>query len=75
MHFDDNVLDWNTENQDKLLYELEKKKQEILEFVNSHVNKNSKIKEVEVEKEPFAKTATLKIKRFLYKDKKSGEAR
>lgn len=75
VHFDDNVLDWNTENQDKLLYELEKKKQEILEFVNSHVNKNSKIKEVEVEKEPFAKTATLKIKRFLYKDKKSGEAR
>lgn len=69
VHFDDNILDWNMEGEDKFTEEMEKRKQQILDFVNSHVNKNSKIKEVEVEKEPFAKTATLKIKRFLYKDK------
>lgn len=70
VHFDDCVLDWNYENEDKFLQDLEARKKAILDFVNSHVNKNSKIKEVEVEKEPFAKTATLKIKRFLYKDRK-----
>lgn len=71
VHFNDNVLDWNYENEDKFLQELESRKKDILDFVNSHVNKNSKIKEVEVQKEPFAKTATMKIKRFLYKEKKS----
>ncbi len=69
VHFDDNVLDWNYENQDRFIADLERRKADILEFVNSHVNRNSRIKEVEVEKTPFAKTATLKIKRFLYKDK------
>ena len=69
VHFNDNVLDWNYENEDAFVENLEKRKQEILEFVNSHVNRNSHIKEVEVERQPFAKTATMKIKRFLYKDK------
>lgn len=69
VHFNDNVLDWNYENEDKFLQELEARKKEILDFVNSHVNKSSKIKEVEVQREPFAKTATLKIKRFLYKER------
>ena len=71
MHFNDNVLDWNYENQDRFLADLEKRKKAILDFVNSHVNRSSQIKEVEVEKQPFAKTATMKIKRFLYKDKKN----
>ena len=71
VHFNDNVLDWNYENQDRFLADLEKRKQDILEFVNSHVNRSSRIKEVEVEKQPFAKTATMKIKRFLYKEKKN----
>lgn len=70
VHFDDNVLDWNYENQDRFIEDLEKRKQEILEFVNTHVNRSSRIKEVQVEKKPFDKTATLKIKRFLYKEKK-----
>ena len=69
VHFNDNVLDWNYENQDRFIEDLEKRKEAILEFVNSHVNRNSHIKEVEVEKQPFAKTATMKIKRFLYKEK------
>ena len=68
VHFDDNVLDWNYENQDRFIADLERRKADILEFVNSHVNRSSRIKEVEVEKTPFAKTATLKIKRFLYKE-------
>ncbi|MBO6168560.1 MAG: AMP-binding protein [Bacteroidales bacterium] len=70
VHFDDNVLDWNYENQDRFIEDIERRKQEILEFVNTHVNRNSRIKEVQVEKKPFDKTATLKIKRFLYKEKK-----
>ena len=71
VHFDDNVLDWNYENEDRFIEDLERRKQDILDFVNTHVNRSSRIKEVEVEKQPFAKTATMKIKRFLYKDKKS----
>ena len=74
VHFNDNVLDWNYENQDRFIADLEKRKQDILEFVNSHVNRNSRIKEVEVEKQPFAKTATMKIKRFLYKEKKADKS-
>ena len=70
VHFNDNVLDWNYEGQDRFLEDLERRKKDILEFVNSHVNRSSRIKEVEVEEKPFAKTATMKIKRFLYKDKK-----
>ena len=69
VHFEDNVLDWNYENQDRFVEELDRRKQEILNFVNSHVNRSSHIKEVQVEKQPFAKTATMKIKRFLYKQK------
>ncbi len=71
VHFNDNVLDWNYENQDRFMEDLEKRKKAILDFVNSHVNRSSQIKEVEVEKQPFAKTATMKIKRFLYRDKKN----
>ncbi|MBO4264356.1 MAG: AMP-binding protein [Bacteroidales bacterium] len=70
VHFNDNVLDWNYENEDRFVEDLERRKQDILDFVNAHVNRNSRIRKVEVEKRPFAKTATLKIKRFLYKEKK-----
>ncbi len=73
VHFNDNVLDWNYENQDRFLEDLERRKKDILEFVNTHVNRSSRIKEVEVEEKPFAKTATLKIKRFLYKEKPKDE--
>jgi len=39
---------------------------ELQEYVNSHVNKFSKINKVVIQPVPFQKTATLKIKRFLY---------
>ena len=44
----------------------EQLKKEIIEFVNSKVNRFSKISEVVEEKEEFVKTPTHKIKRFLY---------
>ena len=67
--FDDNVIDWNLEGQDKFIEEMEKRRQAILDFVNEKVSKFSKIKDVEVQKEPFSKTATHKIRRFLYEKK------
>ena len=46
------------------------KKEELLselqEYVNSQVNKFSQIQKVVLQPVPFQKTATLKIKRFLY---------
>jgi long-chain acyl-CoA synthetase len=39
---------------------------ELQEYVNSNVNKFSKINKVVLQPVPFQKTATLKIKRFLY---------
>jgi long-chain acyl-CoA synthetase len=48
----------------------EEKKEELLaelkEYVNTQVNKFSQINKVILQKIPFQKTATLKIKRFLY---------
>ena len=50
-------------------------KQAVLEYVNKHVSKQSKIGEVEAMKEDFEKTATHKIRRFKYKEgeRKTGE--
>ncbi len=48
----------------------EEKKEELLaelkDYVNSHVNKFSRINKVILQPVPFQKTATLKIKRYLY---------
>jgi len=48
----------------------EEKKNELLlelkEYVNSHVNRFSRINTIILQPVPFEKTATLKIKRFLY---------
>jgi long-chain acyl-CoA synthetase len=50
--------------------QIEEKKNEILseiqDYVNSKVNKFSQINKVVLQPVPFQKTATLKIKRFLY---------
>ena len=67
--FDDNVLDWNLEGEDKFIEELERRRQAVLEFVNEKVSRFSKIKDVEIQKEPFNKTATHKIRRFIYEKK------
>jgi long-chain acyl-CoA synthetase len=47
----------------------EEMKKEIHQYVNSKVNRFSKISEVKIHKEEFVKTATKKIKRFLYTGK------
>jgi long-chain acyl-CoA synthetase len=44
----------------------EELKKELQEYVNARVSKFSKIQEVILQKEEFVKTATKKIKRFLY---------
>ena len=41
-------------------------KAELQEYVNSQVNKFSQIQKVVYQQDPFQKTATMKIKRFLY---------
>lgn len=48
----------------------EQLKKEIKEFVNAKVSKFSRISEVVEEKEEFVKTPTLKIRRFLYNNRK-----
>jgi long-chain acyl-CoA synthetase len=54
------------ENIDYVEHEIEKLKIELQTYVNHHVNKFSQIQEVIVMSEPFEKTATQKIKRYLY---------
>lgn len=46
---------------------LDKVQKELLEYVNDRVNKSSKISEIIEQQVPFEKTATQKIKRYLYK--------
>jgi long-chain acyl-CoA synthetase len=66
--FDDNVLNWNQEREDNFFKMLEERKKAVLEYVNKHVSKQSKISDVEAMKEDFEKTATQKIRRFKYKE-------
>jgi long-chain acyl-CoA synthetase len=69
VRFNENIIDWDLEGQDKFIDDLEAKKKAILEMVNSKVSRFSKINSVEIQREPFIKTATHKIKRFLYEKK------
>jgi long-chain acyl-CoA synthetase len=55
------------ENSNYVEHEIEKLKAELLLYVNHRVNKFSQIQEVIIQPEPFEKTATQKIKRYLYK--------
>ena len=66
--FDDNVLNWNQETEDKFFENLQAQKKALLDYVNKHVGKSSKVNSVEVVKEDFEKTATHKIRRFKYQD-------
>lgn len=66
--FDDSVLNWNQEREDNFFKMLEERKKTVLEYVNKHVSKQSKISDVEAMKEDFEKTATQKIRRFKYKE-------
>lgn len=70
---DDNVLDWDHEKEEKFYATLEEKKKEILSYVNKNVRKSNNINEVQIVKDNFAKTATMKVKRFLYSSPKQEE--
>ena len=57
----------HAENYKALVQEyIESHKQELRDYVNSRVNSFSKLQMVLVQVEPFEKTPSLKIKRFLY---------
>ena len=71
--FDDSLLLWNQESEDKLFEKLQAQRKAVLDFVNKHVSKQSKISDVEPIKEDFEKTATQKIRRFRYKEDKKKE--
>lgn len=71
VQFNDNIIDWNLEGQDKFIEDIEARQKAILDFVNSKVSRFMNIKSVEIQKEPFIRTATHKIKRFLYEKKKN----
>ncbi len=58
----DSAADFYTEKIETLL-------NEVKDYVNSQVNKFSRVSAVKLQKEPFIKTATNKIKRFLYQKK------
>jgi long-chain acyl-CoA synthetase len=47
-------------------HKIEELRDELHQYVNSHVNKFSRVQVIVVQPEPFEKTATKKIKRFLY---------
>lgn len=55
------------ENIDYVEQEIEKLRSELITYVNHRVNKFSQIQEIIIQPEPFEKTATQKIKRYLYR--------
>ena len=59
---------------DDLSEKMEEVKKEVMQYVNSQVNKFSRIAEVE-EVDEFQKTPSMKIKRFLYNNRKKQEKR
>lgn len=69
VQFNENIIDWDTEGEAEFYEKLEATKATVMNIVNMKVSKTSKINEVEVMKEPFEKTATRKIRRFMYNEK------
>ncbi|MGM9742314.1 MAG: AMP-binding protein [Candidatus Cryptobacteroides sp.] len=64
----DGFIDWNSEGEDRIYEKIDEWKAKLLKKVNKNVNKTSQVSSIEVMKEPFEKTATMKIRRFKYKD-------
>jgi len=53
---------------EKMKAEIEKYRAEVIKYVNARVSQSSRLSAIELMTEPFQKTATLKIRRFKYKD-------
>lgn len=62
--------EWN-QKKDEWNKRMEEVKQEVLRYVNSKVNRFSRIAEVVDNEKEFEKTPSKKIRRFLYTDRKS----
>lgn len=62
--------EWN-HKKDEWNKRMEEIKQEVMKYVNSKVNRFSRITEVIEEEQEFEKTPSKKIRRFLYTDRKS----
>lgn len=71
VQLNENVIDWDLSNENKFIKDMDNRRKSIIEFVNQNVSKFSNIKDVEIVREPFVKTATQKIKRYLYTEDKS----
>ena len=72
---DDSIIDWkNVREADELIDKIHSISRNIKDTVNHAVNKSSRISEVEIMKEPFQKTASMKIRRFLYKKSSTPDA-
>ena len=64
--------EWH-KKKDKWAHRMEELKKEIVTYVNSKVNRFSRISKIEEEEKEFEKTPTKKIRRFLYNGKKSNQ--
>lgn len=64
----DGFIDWDAEGEDRIYEKIDAWKAKLLKKVNKNVNKTSQVSSIEVMKEPFEKTATMKIRRFKYKE-------
>ncbi len=64
--------EWH-KKKDKWAHRMEELKKEIVTYVNSKVNRFSRISKIEEEEKEFEKTPTKKIRRFLYSGKKSNQ--
>jgi long-chain acyl-CoA synthetase len=64
-HLKDNAAEYKEQMQEKADEALE----ELMIHVNQHVARNSKLQQMFLQAAPFEKTATHKIKRFLYQQK------
>lgn len=75
VHFDSEKLKAFLESTDELKRttheKLENLKKEIIEYVNQKVSKFSRISDIDPQEKAFEKTATHKIKRYLYDGSKS----
>jgi long-chain acyl-CoA synthetase len=60
------VLNWNQERENQFFEKVDNLKKAVKDFVNKNVGKHSKIDKVEVMEKPFEKSATQKIRRFVY---------
>lgn len=69
VNFEENALSWDLKSEEQYY----KKLQDMRSRVNALVGKSSSISEVKAMKEPFEKTATQKIRRFLYKNAKGDD--